>query len=139
VLNEIFRVLVPGGLLLLTAPLGSGIHQEPYHFYGGYTPWFYEKYLAETGFDEILVLANGGFYKHYSQETLRFIKSTQPWRTEVGFVFKVVWFPFWLLLLPVMLLVAVVSFFLDPIDQEKRFTVGYFVRAEKKQTGTLRE
>lgn len=24
---------------LLTAPLGSGIHQEPHHYYGGFTPY----------------------------------------------------------------------------------------------------
>src|SRR5688500_5551998 len=38
VVREFARVLAPGGRLLLTAPLGSGIHQEPYHFYGGFTP-----------------------------------------------------------------------------------------------------
>jgi len=35
VVKELARILEPGGKLILTAPLGSGIHQEPYHYYGG--------------------------------------------------------------------------------------------------------
>src|SRR5262245_31626356 len=38
---EMARILRPGGTLLLTAPLGSILHQEPYHYYGGYTPHWY--------------------------------------------------------------------------------------------------
>ena len=32
-LNEINRVLVPGGYLVLTVPFMSGIHEEPYDFF----------------------------------------------------------------------------------------------------------
>lgn len=46
-LKEMVRVAKPGGRLLLTAPLGSGLHQEPYHFYGGYTDHWYRKFLTE--------------------------------------------------------------------------------------------
>src|SRR5258708_19124467 len=38
VVREFGRIVAPGGRLILTAPLGSGIHQEPYHFYGGVNP-----------------------------------------------------------------------------------------------------
>ncbi len=48
VVAELARVLKPGGVLLLTAPLGSGIHQEPYHFYGGYTPFWYRRFLRRA-------------------------------------------------------------------------------------------
>ena len=41
--REFGRILKPGGTLLLTAPLGSGLHQEPFHFYGGYTPHWYRR------------------------------------------------------------------------------------------------
>ena len=43
-LRELSRILTRGGRLFLTAPLGSGLHQQPFHFYGGYTPYFYEKF-----------------------------------------------------------------------------------------------
>src|SRR6266536_2810951 len=36
VINEIARILKPGGRVILTAPLGSGLHQTPHHYYGGY-------------------------------------------------------------------------------------------------------
>src|SRR5215831_3854838 len=33
VLHELGRVTRPGGHVLCSAPLGSGLHQQPYHFY----------------------------------------------------------------------------------------------------------
>lgn len=60
VVCELARIMRPGGTLILTAPLGSGIHQEPYHFYGGYTPWWYERFLTAAGFEEITIEPNEG-------------------------------------------------------------------------------
>ena len=91
--KELSRILKPGGRLLLTAPLGSGLHQEPYHFYGGYTPYWYEKFLAAVGFEQIRIQPNGGFFRHYAQESLRFILLTAPMR---GFG-QILWLPFWFL------------------------------------------
>ena len=33
----------------ITAPLGSGLHQLPFHFYGGYTPEWYRRFTKEAG------------------------------------------------------------------------------------------
>ena len=41
--KEMARLLRPGGKLILTAPLGSFMHQKPYHFYGGFSRFWYEK------------------------------------------------------------------------------------------------
>ncbi|MGA2297763.1 MAG: glycosyltransferase, partial [FCB group bacterium] len=68
---EMARILKPGGLMLITAPLGSGLHQLPYHYYGGYTPSWY-RYTAElSNLDVIEITPNGGFFKHLSQEIAR--------------------------------------------------------------------
>ena len=40
-IQEFARILKPRGRLFLTAPLGSGIHMPPYHFYGGFSPYWY--------------------------------------------------------------------------------------------------
>lgn len=47
--QQLARILEPWGKLILTAPLGSGIHQDPYHYYGGYTPWWYKRFLVRRG------------------------------------------------------------------------------------------
>jgi ubiquinone/menaquinone biosynthesis C-methylase UbiE len=133
VVNEFSRILKPGGKLLLTAPLGSGIHQEPYHFYGGYTPFWYQKFLTEAGFSEISIEPNGGFFKHYSQESIRFIQMINPWKLDANFVLRLSWLPFWLVLLPLMtLLFPIACHLLDRFDKDKKFTIGYHVVAIKK-------
>lgn len=71
-LQEMIRVTKPGGRLFLTAPLGSGLHQEPYHFYGGYTDHWYRKFLTEFGCDVISIVPNHGFFAHLAQECERF-------------------------------------------------------------------
>ena len=72
VIRECARLLKPGGVLLLTAPLGSGIHQEPHHYYGGFTPYWHRTFLAQAGFKQITVEANAGSFMFFSQEALRF-------------------------------------------------------------------
>ena len=72
-INEFHRILKHGGLLILTAPLGSGIHQEPYHFYGGYTPYWYQRILPDAGFSNISIEENSGSARACAQEALRFI------------------------------------------------------------------
>lgn len=132
VVHELARVLKPGGTLLLTAPLGSGIHQEPYHFYGGYTPFWYRKFLSEAGFDSLDIAANAGSLRHSGQETIRFMQITRPFGGLLPATVSLIWAPVWLLLLP--LLAGAVPLFarlLDRFDREQRFTVGYHVRARR--------
>lgn len=130
VVRELARVLRPGGKLLLTAPLGSGIHQEPYHYYGGYTPFWYEKFLGEAGFSDIEILANGGFFAHYGQESIRFLQLSKPNHIKSNWLFRVAWSPIWLLFLFFLgFLMPLLCFVLDPYDREQRFTVGYHVKA----------
>lgn len=70
-IQEMSRILKPGGRLFLTAPLGSGLHQLPYHFYGGFTPEWYKYFLPKFGLQVIEITPNGGFFKLLAQECAR--------------------------------------------------------------------
>jgi SAM-dependent methyltransferase len=60
VLNEFHRLLKPGGKVLLTAPQSSYVHMEPYHYYGGFTRYWYEHWLPHTGFTVESITPQGG-------------------------------------------------------------------------------
>jgi ubiquinone/menaquinone biosynthesis C-methylase UbiE len=70
-IREMIRVVRPGGRILLTAPLGSGLHQLPYHFYGGYTPEWYRRCAERFGLEVKEITPNGGFFKLLAQECAR--------------------------------------------------------------------
>ncbi|MDQ2799361.1 MAG: methyltransferase domain-containing protein [Armatimonadota bacterium] len=69
-LREFARLLRPGGRLILTAPFCSMTHFAPYHFYTGFTRYFYEHYLPQCGF-EIAERRSSGSYFHYLAQELR--------------------------------------------------------------------
>jgi SAM-dependent methyltransferase len=134
VVREFGRIVAPGGRLILTAPLGSGIHQEPYHFYGGYTPYWYQRFLSEAGFESIGVTANAGTLRHVAQETIRFARMTRPFGFAAPWYGQLLWLPFWLVLAPVLALgVPLAAKALDRFDREQRFTVGYHVTAIRRR------
>lgn len=131
--RELSRILAPGGRLILTAPLGSGIHQEPFHFYGGYTAFWYKRFLDDAGFENIVVTANEGTLRHIAQETIRFVRLTRPFGLQAPWYISLLWLPFWFFLAPILALcVPVAAKMLDRFDSEQRFTVGYHVTAVRK-------
>jgi SAM-dependent methyltransferase len=130
--QEMARILKPGGRLMLTAPLGSGIHQEPYHYYGGYTPFWYRDVLGAAGFSQITVEANAGSFRFFAQEAIRFVQTTWPFKLGMPLLLELSWLPLWLLFAPLLALVIPLACrFLDRFDREQRFSVGYHVTAIK--------
>ena len=55
----------------MTAPLGAGLHQEPHHYYGGFTPHWYRRFCAAAGLEVSEITANGHFFKLLAQECAR--------------------------------------------------------------------
>jgi len=130
VVREVARLLRPGGVVLLSAPLGSGLHQEPHHFYGGFTPHWYWRVLRNAGFEQITVTANGGFFSFYAQESRRFSTWIDPRRLPL--LPALVMFPFWVVtLMWFRVLFPLLCRWLDQFDTYRAFTVGYHVRAIK--------
>ena len=41
------------------------MHQEPYHFYGGYTKYWYKKFLLENNFEDLNIESNGSLHTTY--------------------------------------------------------------------------
>ncbi len=129
--REFARILKGGGSLLLTAPLGSSLHQEPYHFYGGFTPHWYLRFLTQTGFEKITIEPNGGFFKHYGQESQRVSHLLDPRRHRRPV--RIALAPLWLFTWPwFRLIVPTVCHVLDRLDPQGGFTVGYHVRAVRR-------
>jgi SAM-dependent methyltransferase len=130
VIREIGRILKPGGRLILSAPLGSGLHQDPDHYYGGFTPYWYQRVLTSAGFDAISIVPNGGFFKHYGQESQRFSAWLDPRRLR-GWPRFALALP-WLLTVPwFRFVLPIACHFLDRLDPYKGFTVGYHVTASR--------
>jgi SAM-dependent methyltransferase len=129
---EMARLLKPGGLLILTAPLGSFIHQGPYHFFGGFTPFWYEHFLPLAGFSDVRIEPNGGFFLFFGQECQRV--------TRILFRRRSLRSPVRWMLMPLELVSTVlltilgpaICYLLDKVFKTTECTVGYHVTARKK-------
>jgi SAM-dependent methyltransferase len=128
-IRELSRVLRPGGRLLLTAPQRSGSHQAPYHYYGGFTPEWYRRFLPQWGLRIESIVANGGFFRAYGEETQRFVVMVLPenWRTTRRWLW-----PAWAVIKAWALAVVFGCHLLDRYDVERGFTVGHHVFAVKE-------
>jgi len=128
VINELARILRPGGTLALTAPFTSGIHMAPYHYYAGFSRYWYQHFLPLAGLQIQSCQANGGFFKLYGQESARFLYSITPSHRLARWCFlplKAVLALWFRLLLPL------ACHYLDRFDPEPEQTVGYLVIARK--------
>ncbi|MCS6777283.1 MAG: class I SAM-dependent methyltransferase [Chloroherpetonaceae bacterium] len=131
-IQEFGRIVRPGGLLLLSAPLSGYVHQEPYHFYGGFSPYFYQKFLSENGFTDIQVMQNGGFFRHYGAQSVRLVNCLKPSVLTRNPLLQVLLYPLWIpLVLYLGILTPLIMHVLDPLDRSNMATAGYHVRARK--------
>jgi SAM-dependent methyltransferase len=132
--REMGRIVRVGGLLLLTAPLGSFLHQEPFHFYGGFTPHWYHRFLPEVGLRIQELEANQGFFSWFGQEAIRYATLIHPRNTrKISYLDRLWVTALWLALYPFLFgLFPLLGQFLDRLNLEAMATVGYHVAATKE-------
>jgi SAM-dependent methyltransferase len=122
-IREISRTLKPGGRLLLAVPQDWEVHQAP-HDYFRYTRYGIAHLLEEAGFEPVRILPAGGYFRLLSRRLLNGIQ-----------FFKGGWR--WLLFLPAAACLgppALLLPFLERLDPEKNFTLGYICEAQRKSS-----
>jgi len=131
--HELARLLRPGGVVLLTAPLLSIPHQEPYHFYGGYTEHWYRRFLDEAGCEVLEISRNQGFFSLCGDFTQWFNALLHPRRTRghpAGR--RAVLFVLWLASFAMVRVVGPLGRWLDAIGLGTAGTAGYHVLAARR-------
>ena len=117
---EIARVLKPGGLLFLVAPLEWEEHQQPHDFFR-YTKFGLQLLLERAGFSVLQMLPAGGFFRLLSRRLLN----------SLQFLMRG---PRWILFVPAALLLVPLSLLapaFEPLDPHRNFTLGYLCTARK--------
>ena len=70
-LDEFYRLLKPGGKLILTAPFASLVHFAPYHYCTGFSEYWYDYHLTQRGFQIDELTPNGDWFSYCEQELMR--------------------------------------------------------------------
>ena len=115
-LSECFRILKPGGYLLLTVPFMWHVHEGP-HDYFRYTRYGLEYLIKKCGFADVTIEENTGFWQMWF---LKFNYHTARFVIPVKYLFAPIW---WLgqLIAPI----------LDKCDKHPEETASYTVTARK--------
>ena len=69
--KEFARLLKPGGTLILTAPSACLRHMDPYFFYSGFSDRWFQKFLADNGFEIKEISPVGDYYSWLGVEMAR--------------------------------------------------------------------
>lgn len=120
VLREIARTLAGAAPLLVVVPHEWEVHQSP-HDYFRYTRHGMAYLLEQAGMTEIRVEPVGGYFRLLSRRLLNGLQFFTGGLRWLGFL------PAALLLVPPALVIP----FLDFLDRERNFTLGYICTARK--------
>ncbi|HEV2445639.1 MAG TPA: methyltransferase domain-containing protein [Candidatus Sulfopaludibacter sp.] len=119
-LAEMARTLAPGGRLLLAAPHEWEVHQAP-HDYFRFTRYGVRSLLENAGFEITEIRPAGGYFRLLAR---RLLNGLQFFTGGLR----------WLFFLPAAILLAppaLILPFLDGLDRDRNFTLGYICLARR--------
>lgn len=122
-IHEMYRILVPGGVLIVSVPHLSRLHDEPHDYYR-YTRYGLTYLLEQVGFTIICLEPRGGLFSFLGHQISTIVLGSV-W--PVLFVRKIAWFlNSWL--------ITKLCYHLDSISNlSEIFTAGYTVVAMKRK------
>ena len=120
-LAELARTLVSGGTLLIAAPHEWEVHQAP-HDYFRYTRYGLTYLLEKAGFEVRQLRPSGGYFRLLARRLLNGLQFFSGGFRWLGFI------PAAILVVPP----ALVLPFLDFLDRDRNFTLGYVCMARKR-------
>jgi len=142
-IQELSRVLKPGGELFLTTNLLFPIHGAPYDFFR-FTNFGLEYLCRESEFSKIEITPRGGFFSFYAKVIFDLPAIATFWLLYGGAnphghrELKIKSLPLVVFLAPAIFVLDILSTIfaflvaqLDVIDKKRRFTLGYQVHATR--------
>ena len=118
---ESFRLLKPGGYAIYTVPFFWHLHEEPRDFYR-YTRYGLEYLFKKNGYEIIEIQALSGFVVTFLQELSYFLLFTNKHIKPIKFF-----------VLIIQVIIQIMAYMLNKIDQSYNFTIEYIAVARKPQ------
>lgn len=91
-LNEMSRILKPGGMMILTSPFCSLTHFAPYHYADGFNKYFYEFHFTRLGYQVLEITPNGNYFEYIAQELFRLPYMAKTHLKKGSFIMKILAF-----------------------------------------------
>lgn len=125
-LSESYRILRPGGKVLLQVPFQWQIHEAPYDFYR-YTPYGLKYLMEKAGFSNVKIETCGGYFStatlKFNYFILRLVRGPKLLKSIIK-----------LFLIPVWTFTQLFALVFDRFDNmPEREAQGYWVTADKSE------
>lgn len=131
---ELYRVLKPGGVLFLTAPMAQAEHQPPHDFFR-YTSYGLRSVVGGAGFRDIRVEPFGGIFTRLAYELPRLLAFFPPGGLRTGHPMArgIVLIPLRLLTFVVIRVLQRILIFSERFDHARTDPFGWGVVARKER------